>query len=178
MVIERLTNRRVVLLALVLNVMAVAAFALWGPSPPAGSPGVVALQLAFTKGTFANIIQQWGPSGVRAYQTSTVWIDSWFPLAYALLLSSLMAVLAARAGGRAARLGHAPFAWPWLAMVLDWLENTLHLILLRNPSDLSATWVLVASLAAAIKWGLIAVTILVLVFCLLGPLVYNWVKQR
>lgn len=174
---RRLANRRVVWLALALNVLAAAGFAVLGRGFPASSPGIVALQLAFTKENFANIIRQWGTSGVGAYQTATVWIDSWFPLAYALLLSSLIAVLTARAGGRATRFGRALFALPWLAMVLDWLENALHLILLHNPGELSATLVLVASLAAAIKWGLIAVTILALIFCLLGPLVYHRVKR-
>jgi hypothetical protein len=177
MAMGKLANKRVVWLGLALNVLAVAGFVLWGPSPPAGSPGVVALELAFTKETFASILQQWGPAGVRAYQMSTLWIDSWFPVAYALLLSSLMAVLATRADGRCARLGHTTFALPWLAMVLDWLENALHLILLRDPGNLSATWVLVASVAATIKWALIAVTVLVLIFCLLRLLVHNRVKR-
>jgi hypothetical protein len=69
------------------------------------------------------------------------------------------------------------FALPWVAMGLDWMENGLHLILLRNSSRLSATPVLIASLAAAVKWGLIAVTILGLFFCLLAPAAYKWVRR-
>ena len=173
----RLASKRTVWLALLLNAVAVAGFALLGQGALTGSPGVVALQLAFTEERFADILRQWGPAGVRAYQTTTIWIDSWFPVAYALLLSSLVAVLTRRAGKEASRSGRMLFGLPWLAMVLDWLENGLHLILLRSSGDLSGTLVWVASLAAAVKWGLIAVTVLGLIFCFLGPLVYNWVKR-
>ena len=156
---ERLANKRLVWLALALCALATVGFAVVGPGFPGGSPGIVALQLAFNKETFASILRQWGPAGIRTYQTVTLWVDSWFPPAYALLLSSLIAVLAVRASGRTARLGRALFALPWLAMTLDWLENGLHLILLRNPANLSAALVLIASLAAALKWGLIAASV-------------------
>lgn len=174
---DKLADRTVLRIALLLCVLAAAGFVVLGRGFPAGSPGVVDLQLAFTPDRFAGIVQQWGPSGVYAYLLSTRWIDSWFPFAYALLLSSLMSMLATRADGQCLRLGHATIALPWLAMVLDWLENTLHLILLRDPANLSATGVLVASVAAAIKWGLIAVTVLVLLFCLFRRWVQSGVRR-
>lgn len=173
----RLASKRIVWLALLLNVLAVVGFALLGQGALSGNSTVVALQLAFTEERFGNIIEQWGPAGVQAYQTTTIWIDSWFPVAYALLLSSLVAVLTRRAGKQAARSGRMLFGLPWLAMALDWLENGLHLILLRSSGDLSGTLVWVASLAAAVKWGLIAVTVFGLIFCFLRPLAYNWVKR-
>ena len=159
----KLTDRRVIWFALVLCVLAMAGFTVLGRGFPPDSPGIVALQLAFSKATFAGILQQWGPAGVRAFQMTTLWVDSWFPVAYALLLSSLLAALARGSSGRLTHPGDTTLALPWLAMGLDWLENSLHLLLLRDPGNLSATLVWVASVAAAVKWGLIAVTVLVLV---------------
>ncbi len=129
----KLASRRVVGVALLLCILAMAGFTVLGRGFPANSPGIVALQLAFRKETFAGILQQWGPSGVHAFQMTTLWIDSWFPVAYALLLSSLMAGLVSRARGRLANPGDTTLALPWLAMGLDWLENSLHLLLLRDP---------------------------------------------
>jgi hypothetical protein len=50
---------------------------------------------------------------------------------------------------------------PFIAALLDWAENTAHLILLRDLTHISAAMVLVASIAAAIKWCMIAISVVV-----------------
>jgi len=151
-------------ISLLLTVLAFVAFAWFDRARPAGTPGVVALELAFSEEAFHRIITQWGAEGVRAYRTSTIYIDCWFPIAYALLLSSLIAVLTVKPGETPSRLQVICFALPFIAGLFDWVENTLHLVLLRDPSNLSAPLVLLASIAAAIKWGLIAVSIVVILY--------------
>ena len=163
--LRRMARGRIVGLSLLLVALASLAFAWFDKARPAGSPGVIALQLAFSEEAFHGIITQWGVEGVQAYQRSTLYIDSWFPLAYASLLSSVIAVLTVRAGGTTGRFQLACLALPFIAWLLDWVENTLHLILLRDPSHLTVTLVLIASIAAAIKWGLIALSI-VAILCL------------
>jgi hypothetical protein len=164
--LRRMAGAHIVGLSLSLVALASLAVAWFDKARPAGSPGVIALQLAFSEEAFHGIITQWGVEGVQAYRRSTLYIDSWFPLAYASLLSSVIAVLTVRAGGTTGRFQLARFALPSIASLWDWVENTLHLILLRDPSHLSATLVLIASIAAAIKWDLIALSIAA-ILCLL-----------
>jgi len=154
------TQRWVLWLSLLLSGLAMAAFAWFDRGRPAGSPGVVALQLAFSAQTFQGIVEQWGPVGVAAYRAVTIYVDSWFPIAYSFLLCSLVAYLTVKF-----RLNSRQHCWamivvPFVAAALDWVENSLHLFLLRNPERPSAVLVCLASMAAATKWGLLAVTVL------------------
>lgn len=141
---------------LLLTMLGFAAFGILDRGRPAGSPGIVALQLAFSKEAFQRVITQWGPVGVRLYQQSTLGLDFFFPIAYALCLSSWIAWLSLTPGREPGRGLVTLFTLPWLAAVLDWIENISHLVLLRDVQHLSAPLVLIASTAAAIKWGLIA----------------------
>jgi len=160
----------VVWVSLFLTVLAFVAFAALDRGRLPGTPGVVALELAFSADAFRNIIAQWGAAGVQAYRVSTLYIDSWFPIAYSLLLASLIALLAARSGRTPSRLQLTCFVLPFIAALLDWIENTLHLILLRDPRHISTPVVFIASVAAAIKWGLIALSVLVIIFLMLREL--------
>ena len=161
---QKMARAPVVGLALVLSVVAFVAFAYFDQARPPGTPGVVALQLAFSTEAFRNILIQWGTSGVQAYRVSTLSVDSWFPIAYALLFASLIAVLTYQPDKAVSKSHLALFGLLFVAMLLDWMENALHLILLRDPSHLSPSLVLIASLAAAIKWGIIAFSILVVLY--------------
>nr|MBC7245307.1 hypothetical protein [Chloroflexota bacterium] len=163
---QKMARASVVGLALVLTVLAFVAFAYFDQARPSGTPGVVALQLAFSAGTFQSIINQWGALGVQAYRVSTLYVDSWFPIVYALLLASLIAFLTHKAGKAARKFHLLLMVLPFVAMLLDWLENALHLILLRDLNRLSPLPILIASLAAAIKWGIIAFSLLVVCFFL------------
>ena len=161
---RRVARARMVGISLLLTVLAFVVFAGFDRARPAGTPGVVALELAFSEEAFRRITTQWGAEGVHAYRTSTIYIDYWFPIAYALLLSSLIAVLTVKPGETPSRRQVTCFALPFIAGLFDWVENTLHLVLLRDPSNLSARLVLVASIAAAIKWGLVVLSILFILY--------------
>jgi hypothetical protein len=156
---RRLADWRVALLSLLFMLLAVVLFAQFDRARPTGTPGIVALELAFSAQAFGNIALQWGAEAVRAYRTATLLVDYWFPLAYSLFLASLMALLSSQAGK--ARWSNW-VALPFIAALLDWVENTAHLVLLRDPTHLSGTLVLVASMAAALKWSLVAVSVVVI----------------
>lgn len=157
---RKMAHAPVVVLALALTMLAFLAFAYFDRARPSGTPGVVALQLAFSAEAFQSILNQWGAPGVQAYQVSTLYVDSWFPVVYALLLASLIAVLTSRPGQAVSKSHLLLFALPFVAMLLDWLENGLHLILLRDPLYFSPALILTASLAATVKWGIIALSML------------------
>jgi hypothetical protein len=74
---------------------------------------------------------------------------------YAVFLSSSLATLSSHRGEAPSAVKRALFVAPFLAVPFDTLENTLHLILLSDTGHLAAGLILLASVAAAIKWGLI-----------------------
>ncbi len=174
----KMARASVVGLALVLTVLAFVAFAYFDRARPSGTPGVVALQLAFSAEAFQSILNQWSAAGMRAYWMSTLYVDSWFPIMYASLLASLIALLTHKPGKAVSKSHLLLFALPFVAMLLDWVENGLHLILLRDSSHLSAALILIASFAAAIKWGIIAFSMLAIFYFLARRAGSPLVKRR
>jgi len=142
--------------SLLITALGLSVVSLQQAGQPKGSPGPVDLQLAFTQAKFAKIVAQWGPSGVRLYRLSTLALDYLFPIAYALCFSSPSAWLSVRAVREPERPLLVLFSLRWLAAALDYLEITLHLVLLSGTSHFSAPLVLTAPVAAAFKWLLIA----------------------
>ena len=167
---RKLGKGSVAAVGLLLTVLGLLAFSALGADNPAGGPSQIALQLAFSEEAFGRIVGQWGAEGVRIYRNVTLGLDYLFPIAYALCLSGAMAWLT-RTGSRGpTRAELALFAMPWVAALLDWVENTLHLLLLQDVSRLSPALVLLASLAAAAKWGLVLLSVLTILYRLLDRL--------
>lgn len=125
---------------------------------PPDAPSIFDLQLAFSAEKFQSVLAAWGESNARAY-VSGMWLDFLYPLAYALALSSWLAVLTHRADRLPSRLTQTFFAAPFLAALLDYLENSLHLLMLTVLHATPAALVFLASLAAAVKWTLAAISI-------------------
>jgi hypothetical protein len=163
-IMRRLAHTWIVVLSGNLVVIFLIVFATLGTQPPDSAPGVIRLQLAFSKTAFRDILDQWGPDAVRSYRDYLP-LDYLFPLVYAIFLSSALAVLS-----RPRRMRFL-IALPYLAVPFDYLENTLHLILLRGDHTLAAGLIRLAALAAAIKWALLAVALLAVVIAFLRRLV-------
>jgi hypothetical protein len=142
-------------------------------------PDVLDLELAFTVGSFQQILQIWArahEAGIGAFRLSVVLLDTFFPIAYALFLSRLYVWVVETGGGRPLKTGR----WaPWVAGALDvFVENVLLIVLvsgLRDKQDIDqaqfSPWLVFAmSTAAAVKVALLAVTaILMLVALFHGP---------
>ncbi|MEW6517345.1 MAG: hypothetical protein AB1439_10640 [candidate division FCPU426 bacterium] len=122
---------------------------------------ILAFQLSFTPARALRAIAEWGLPGVQAYMAS-MWLDFIFPLGYGLFISGLLARTLIRGGEQANARTLRLAALPWTAVGCDYLENVLHLWMLSRgwPSE----WLplLAASIAAAIKWGIMAFVILAL----------------
>lgn len=155
--LTRLASWRIALLAAALSA---AFFALFSRiiTLPAGAPGVVELQLAFTVGRFRDVLDVWGPDAIADYRRSML-PDAVFPLVYATALASALAWLRVRSGQRQTPATRAWCLLPYAAAVFDYGENALHLWILRDTAALSAPLILLASLAAALKWGLMALAV-------------------
>lgn len=159
-----LTDSRITLIAAVAAAVLLALlWALAGTS--GGGMSVIGLQLAFTPENFLAVVEGWGAAGVAQFQ-QTIWLDYLFPVAYAVLLASLLARLTFRPDRPPDRVRLALFTLPFVAALCDYLENALHLILLADPPVFPAGTVLLASVVAAIKWVLIGLSAAVIVLLL------------
>lgn len=116
---------------------------------PSGSPGIIALQFAFSKSRFIQILDLWGTAGISGYLRH-LWIDFLFPIAYALTFASLIALF-----NRYNKQYNSAIFFPFLAMGLDWLENILHLVILANPTRISMLSVISSGIISVIKWVLV-----------------------
>jgi len=134
---------------------------------PPGAPGIFDLQLAFTPERFQFVMEQWGEAAMQNYVTG-MWMDYIYPVAYAMALGSLLAWLTSRPNLPTARWHLFLFCLPFIAGGLDWVENSLHLLMLAVLHSTPSALVFLASLAAALKWILAAISILAILLLLLA----------
>lgn len=128
----------------------------------AGGHGIVALELAWTPATFAAIAHDWGVGGVDAARRQVWWDFLWIP-SYALALSTSL---------RLAARGRVVERWALVAVPLaalcDCLENAAMLLALAGIAP--RLLVPLASLMASVKFTLLAVALVVLLWALLARL--------
>jgi hypothetical protein len=125
---------------------------------PAGTPSMIDLQLAFSEAKLDDIMESWAKSGMLEVQRRSLWIDLLFPFVYSFLLSGLLAALAVPSDARPGTYLAILLTLPFVAGLLDWLENGLLLFILGQGSARSPFLILVSSTVAAAKWVLLAVT--------------------
>ena len=129
---------------------------------PAGCPGMIPLQLAFTKGAFLDIVNRCGENGVRSLIILN-WIDYLFLVGYIGFLANLLgALVRGLERSTAVRL----FSIPIVAGVLGAIANTIFIIQLANPESADGAAIFLASSAATAKLALTAITVLLIVYYL------------
>lgn len=128
-----------------------------------GPNGILGLQFAFSVEAARTIIQLWGPQGA-ALIAHTMWIDYVYPLFYATFLASAVVYFSKKWDMFGPRTLVGLTVPPYLAALLDYVENTLHLILLHQFPHLSAGLVKAASIAATVKWLLVGWSLLVVLY--------------
>lgn len=125
---------------------------------PAGTPGVVELELAFSEARFDDIVERWVKAGMLGVQRRNLWIDLLFPVAYSTLLFGLLAAVSVPSGTQPSRGHILLLSLPFVAGLLDWLENGLLLFLLEPGDVHSPLLILLSSTAASVKWILLVVS--------------------
>ena len=129
---------------------------------PAGCPGMIPLDLAFTKGAFMDIVNRCGENGVRSLIILS-WIDYLFLVGYIGFLANLLGALVKGLERSAAvRL----FSIPIIAGVLGAIANTIFIIQLADPESAGGAAIFLASSAATAKLALTAITVLLIVYYL------------
>lgn len=147
-----------------LAVTAIVMYLLDAQMLPPGCPGMLSLELAFTKGAFTDIVRACGVDGVGAHQVM-IWVDYIFIFAYTGFLANLLGSLVRHLEyEKALRY----FSVAIYAGLFDVIENTLLLIELSDTSSVSGALVFITSLVALIKFALIALTIGLCIYFLYG----------
>jgi len=115
---------------------------------------ILAFEFAHTPGRAGQIMDTWGPDGVRAAKIQT-WIDFLFLIAYSNLIAlGILAVMSARSDqGVLAGIGRGLAYGQWLAALFDTVENIALLRILGGA--LSSPWPVIAFYCASIKFALV-----------------------
>lgn len=135
--------------------------------------GGLALQFAFTAPRFKAIVRGWvdkavdgqpsgtaeNPHAIQAYRRQLIQLDMLFPVIYACLLAFFYAWKRSEPPTTSDLIF---FALPFVAALLDWTENCLHLYLLRgvnsnadiNSTQFSSVLVFISSLVSTTKYAI------------------------
>lgn len=102
-----------------------------------GGKDLTCLQIPFTQSRAAEIINSYDSEARAAARRLHLPGDLIFPIGYALLYSGLIGLLIRRQEGRWLRIGLVVMLLPFIAMVLDWIENAFILRMLAIASQQS-----------------------------------------
>jgi hypothetical protein len=101
-------------------------------------PTLVDLQLAFNSMRFHDIIAAWNKSidgGIEMYKLSIMLLDYLYPVIYSAMLAFAYAVV--RKNDQPTHLDKVLFTLPFIAAIFDYIENTIHLLLLKDVHNLA-----------------------------------------
>ncbi len=104
----------------------------------AADPSLMDLQLTFNAQRFHDIIVSWSKSvnnSADIYKLATILLDYIYPVIYSVMLA--FGYAAVRGNTTPNRFDRAMFVFPFLAAFFDYIENTFHILLLRNVHNLS-----------------------------------------
>ncbi len=135
-----------------------------------GANGILGLQFAFSADVARTIIRLWGPEGL-ALTAHTMWIDYIYALFYATFLASTISYFCDiwNMFSQPARI--VLVGLPFFAAFLDYIENTLHLIVFSQFPNISGKLVFLASVAATLKWIFVGCSILVVLYLIVYQIV-------
>ncbi len=164
--INYLSKKNTLIFSIILtNIMFVIVVFVVSPMMDGGNGlGVVKLQLSFDKAVGIKIVESWGQLGVSNFN-KWIFIDYIYAFSYALLFSSLLAVLLVKRKLSKTKLKHVIFI-PLMAGLLDMTENTMELFFINNQLGFSGNLFYLHSVVATVKFVLI-VSSMILVMVLL-----------
>ncbi len=129
-------------------------------TPPLTVKEIFSLQLSFTKARFVHIIKEWQDRGVLTHFMGHFKYDFIYLIGYSLLITSLFILLGCLLKNPNIKL------WallPISAGILDSIENTLEIAIIKNYS-FNATLIFLQSLAAALKFLFVGISIVVIIY--------------
>ncbi len=103
-----------------------------------GGKDLTCLQIPFTTARAAEIINSYSDDARSAARSLHMPGDLIFPMGYALLYSGLIGLIVRHQEGRWLQIGLVVMFLPFMAMVLDWIENAFILRMLAIAAEESA----------------------------------------
>ncbi len=120
--------------------------------------GVLRLQLSFDKEAGIEIINSWGVSGVEYFKQWMI-ADYVYALTYSVFLASLVSFLAFKKGKEQSSFYKKVVYFSFFAGLLDWVENTMELLFIKDPSSFSSVLFFLHSVFAVVKWLAVAIVV-------------------
>ncbi len=122
----------------------------------------IGLEFVYTKEGFTSILNTLGENGVNVYK-SAVLIDCLFPFMYSTFLASIIAYLLSLKNEHS-KYSLIFFSFPFLAGLVDWVENIMHIIFMANVSAITDELVFISGLFSIMKWVFIFFSIIYIMF--------------
>lgn len=126
---------------------------------PESDYGILAYEFAWTVDKVLVIFNDWGTIGMAA-QTVGIWWDFLYIIGYSLFISGCIWLTARMNKEKMQNFGLIMTLTPYLAGVLDAIENTFLLIMLKNPGSIRSLFPQIAAICAGVKFVLILAGIL------------------
>ncbi|MHA1111747.1 MAG: hypothetical protein ACTSRE_11640 [Promethearchaeota archaeon] len=141
----------------------------FGNLPPSDY-GILHYEFAWTVEKVQIIFSTWG-SGIMGAQAIGIWWDFPYIIGYSLLIGGCILLVARMNKGRIQNIGLFLTLSPFIAGLLDALENTFLLIMLYNPTTIKPAYPMIAAISAGVKFGLLIVGILYFLFALVTGII-------
>ncbi len=120
--------------------------------------GVLALQLAFDKEIGTQIIDNWTKTGRQNFN-KLIFTDYIYALSYSIFFASWLCMLIIKKGKENLIFYKLLLFLPFLAGIFDWIENTLELFFINNPTEFSNILFFIHSLIASLKWLILPIVV-------------------
>lgn len=134
---------------------------------PVGLSQVLMLQTTLSTETFRLLAADLYQRGVAENYLAHYYYDFLHPVWYSTLLALLLAAAMNRAG-----LAAGASRWlllPFVAGLLDLVENSAHIYMLVDTARISPFWVLLGNGAALLKWTLLGATLVAVLVLFARP---------
>jgi hypothetical protein len=127
--------------------------------------GIIKLQLSFSKEAGIGIIYGWGESGIAHFK-QWIFTDYIYAFSYSVFFASLLSMLILKKG----KSKSPAYTWvvylAFVAGVFDWIENTMELFFLNNPTNFPNTLFFIHSIIATLKWSAVPIAVAYIVILL------------
>lgn len=133
--------------------------------------GVMEFELAWTADRIRTIFKAWGTSG-KQMEAIAVWLDFLYIPSYAFFIAgTLLLTTRALKEGKLQNIGLILVISPFIAGVLDVIENINLLAMIYNDVFIDLGSPFIASMCATIKFGIIFLDIIIWIIELLAILI-------
>jgi hypothetical protein len=139
--------------------------------------GILDYEFAWTSKRVESIFSVWGTSGIDNQLIAIYW-DFIFIVGYVSLAFGLIGIVLRRSKGKIENIGTYITITPFLTGIFDVIENIFLISMTNNPTSVSKSLPLIASLSATVKFGFLFIAIIYFVIGLIIKLINKFKKRK